>query len=376
MAAQRAFGANQHSSPSAINSPNFGVAFAASASGGSGSRTASIDDITVTVYYTKQFYILGATTPTAPTFYKSLGENSVNSSFTAVVTATSTATGNYAYVGTASSTVPVEVIDVATTTPTVVSGFSVPSGDAGANVLFYKDGYLYLGTPKSAAGPEFKVIDVHNPLSLPASALGSYEVNAGVTSIYVKNGYAYLGTDDNTRELLVLDVNDLAHPALRGIYDAPGAINSGYGKSLYTVGDTLYFGRTWILNTSPEFAVLNTASATPALLGSFDTGPNSGSPFGVYGVIVGNGTVSGTPSWLALTLTGSQSNGGKFQVLNVNNPASVSSIASLTLPNSGSGIALDCEWNAATAKDYVYAASVPPSGSFANKGAISIITTP
>lgn len=352
-------------SPAAINNANFGVAIAALANSGTNSRTASVNYVTVTVTYTKQLYILNASTPGNPTFAKSLGQNAIPTGLNAIAVATSTASGDYAYAATNSTVAHLEVIDVGATPAKVLSAYQIPSAAVTANTVFYKDGYAYVGLQNNPGGPEFIVVDVHNPSSIPATPLGTYEVGAGVNNIYVKNGYAYLATDSSTKELVVLNVNDLAHPALRGSYDAPGASGSGQGRSLYTVGDTLYLGRYSSLTAgAPEFAVLDTTSANPALLGSRDTG---GTTAGIYGLIAGNGR--------AFLLSGNATTGGgQLLILDASNPSAITQTATVALPSSGAPVALDCEWNSADGKTYLYAASVPVSGGSANKGAITVIS--
>jgi hypothetical protein len=284
-----------------------------------------------------------------------------------VAVATSTITGSYAFVAMNSTATQVEAIDLTPAVPKVVSTYTIPSASAVANTIFYKDGYIYVGLANNSGGAEFYVIDVHNPLLLPAP-LGSFEVGAGINAIYVKNGYAYLATDSSTRELIVLNIQDLAHPALYGVYDTPGASGSGQGKSLYTVGDTLYLGRYYSLTAStPELYVFDTTPATPSLRGSYDTGPSSGSPYGIYGIIA-NLTQ-------AFLLTSSSAAGGKFQVMNTSSPGAISAGTSVTLPNTGGGVALDCEWNPTDGKDYFYAASLPTSGTFSNRGSLTVITS-
>jgi hypothetical protein len=127
----------------------------------------------------------------------------------------------------------------------------------------------------------------------------------------------------------------------------------------------LYFGRYYSSN-APEFAVLDTTSANPTLLGTSDVG-TSGNTSGVYGLIAGAGK--------AFLLTGNTTSGiGKFLVMDATNPASISQTTSLSLPSGNAPVALDCEWNASDGKDYFYAASNPISGGNAGKGALSIIT--
>lgn len=349
--------------PQAINSNQFGVAVAAIGAAGTGSRTASIDSIRVTVTYTRQLSILSLNTPTNPTFTSALGSNMVSQGFTSVAIATSTTSGNYAFVTTASTTAQFQTIDIGVTPATVVSTYRIPNATGLVpNTLFYKDGYVYIGFPNNGGGDEFVVLDAHNPLTIPAP-LATFSINAGINAIYVKSGYAFIATDDPLREVVVLNLTNLTSPTLRGIYNAPPTGNSsfGLGRSVYTVGDTLYFGRYYI-NGESELAILDTTSAAPSLLGTRDIGTTFDAR-SVYATVVRSG--------FAFLFTGNATGAtSRLQIVNAQNPASLSSVASVDLISSGEPRGFDCESN------YVYAASVPVSGGNTNKGSISIITAP
>lgn len=347
-----------------INDSDFGVVLSAvgvPVTGGN-NRTAQVDHITVAVTYVPQFYTLSLATPTAPTRVGELktatGVTPISSGLNAITVATSTSYGDYAFAAANSSTRHLQVIDIAGTDPTLIASYEITAASGViANTIAYKDGYVYMGTENNTGGAEFFVIDVHNPAVIPAP-LSSYEVGSGINEIRIKDGYAYLATNDASRELVVLDLGDLAHPSLHGVYNAPGAA-PGQGKSLYTVGDTLYLGR-YYSSSGNELIILNAATANPTVLGGSDIG-TSGSTMGVYGALVRD--------TLAFLLTGNTTNNndGRIRIMNVTNPASPTNVASLSLPNSGAPSALDCE------ADTLYAASVPTSGGQTNKGSITII---
>ena len=345
-----------------IKNANFGVAISVKNSS-TQTRTANVDYISVTVTYIRQLYVLNTSTPTSPTLANTLGSNTTAAGFTSVAS-----DGTYVYAAVNSATTPLQVIDTSVSPAVVKTSYSLTGNTAVANTLFYKDGYIYLGLANNPGGPEFNIIDVHNPLSIPAP-VGTYELGAGIKSIFVRGNYAYLGTDDNTREVVILNLTDLLHPALGGTYNAPGTTGFGYGQRLYTVGDTLYAGRTYDgASTANEFLILdasNPLATLPAPLGSNNIGPNNSSPFSIYGLVVRD--------YLAFLLTSSQSNGGKLLAYNISDPTTVAAapaVFSITLPNAGAGVAMDCEGN------YLYAASVPTTGTFANEGSVSIITAP
>jgi type II secretory pathway pseudopilin PulG len=345
-----------------LNDTDFGVVLSAvgvPVTGGN-NRTAQVDAVTVTVTYIPQFYRLKANTPTNPTL---LGEirtatavAPVGAGYNALAVATSTSYGDYAFAATNSSAAQLQVIDLSQTNPKIIESYQVPgAGTAVGTAVFFKDGYLYLGL-EASAGAEFQVIDVHNPADLPAP-LGTYEIGSGINAIYVEDNRAYLATNDTSRELIILDISDLERPQLDEVYNASGA-SPGQGKSLYTIGDSLYLGR-YYSSTGHEFMALDVAG-TPTLTGSADVG-TSISTMGVYGTIVRD--------TLAFLLTGNSTtnSNGRVQIYRTD---TMTQSTSISLPNSGMPVALDCEGNT------LYAASVPSTGGNTNKGSISIITAP
>ena len=245
-----------------------------------------------------------------------------------------------------------QIISLSGGTASVAYTYQLPNvvgtpGQGDGNSLFYKDGYVYLGLTKTGSGPEFNIIDVHDP-SAPA-LIGSYAVGAGVNKILVRGNYAYLGTSDNSRELIVLDVSNPALPTVARTYDAAGAASFGYGNALYGVGDITYVGRTYVGNGSEFFIASTTAPAVSLpILGSVDIGPNSGAAWGVYGLVVRD-----TLAFVATALP--SSNQGKVQMYDISDPRNPTPYGTaVTL--SGPAAALDCEGN------YLYAATNNPRG--------------
>lgn len=272
--------------------------------------------------------------------------------------------GNYAYVangyganfGTCTqgnNCAQLQVIDISNpATPSLSFSFKVPgvkgtAGQAVGNTIFYKEGYVYLGLTKTSSGPEFDIIDVHNPLG--PFWVGGYQTAAGINAIYVRGKYAYLATP-NSQELTILDVSNPTNPTLAGGFDAPDAV--GNGKSLDQIGDKLYLGRT-VTSFNPELYILDdTVPATNPL-------PVLGSPQEISSSV--NGLL--VRDYLAFLVT----TNSQFQIWNVANPAGVTQWASpVSLPSSSTGRALDCEEN------YLFAGSVDPS---TNKGYLTVITS-
>lgn len=222
--------------------------------------------------------------------------------------------------------------------------------------LYYKDGYVFIGLTTAPGINELAVIDVHNKAA-PVWA-GGYSAGATVESILVKGSRAYLATDDNARELIILDARNRALLHELGVFNAPGSINNGYGRSLAVVGDRAYLGRTWVLNNNiPEYYVLDISHPMPTNIASRDIGTST-NPLGVYGVLA--------RSNLGFLLTKSNA-GGQVQILDVSKPsflASESLLSFVPLPTGYGGVSMDCERNT------LFVASTNALG----EGLISIIT--
>ncbi len=303
------------------------------------------------------FFIFNVSNPENPVFLGKIDNaDDVQSGLSAVAV-----DGKYAYVATAReiSADPafgqLQIIDISNPlSPTVVytlnlSGIVGTSGQGIGNSIFYKDGFVYLGLTKVGSGStdgEFNIIDVHNfPTNQPVLA-DSYTVDNAVNAIYVKGGYAYLATP-NSQELIVLDVsrpNDIStgSPIPWG-YDASGG---GNGKSLYLVGDSLYFGRT-VPSSGPEFYILNNSDPTNIVANNptpstIDIGDSVG------GLVVRAGLDSASPPILRnLVFLLTRTN---FQVWDITNLFAITQWSPTFLNLAGSGSAtfepvLDCEGN-------------------------------
>jgi hypothetical protein len=313
------------------------------------------------------FFVFDISDPASPALLGKMDNAPTTSAGFAKIAATKDSSGSYVYGAnsygpnfstckTGPNCAQLQVVNVADPAhPSIAANFELPTstapwvsgsgGQAAGNSIFYKNGYVYLGLTKTASGPEFDIIDVHDP-SHPAW-VGGYSVGNAVNAIFVNGQYAYLATA-NAEELLILDISDPAHPRLAGGFDAPDSVGSG--KSLYLVGNTLYLGRT-VTSSNPELDVLdNTSPAT--LLSALGTREISSS---VNGLFVRGG--------LAFLLTTSS----QFQVFDVSDPKNIRPYAS-SLPLSATGgssvPSLDCEGN------YFFATS-NDSG---NKGNLYAIT--
>jgi hypothetical protein len=193
------------------------------------------------------------------------------------------------------------------------------------NSIFYQNGYVFMGLSKTATGPEFNIIDVHDPNN--PHWIGGYQVGSSINQIYVRGSHAYLATDNKLRELIVLDINNLVNPTLVSTFDPTGTPGFEVGKSLYMRGNDLYFGMSSATG-SPELYLLNGAntSAFP-VISSRIIGSS------ILGMFVRNSILF----MLASTIQ-------QLQMFDVSNSAS-STPYTIPIRLPGAGSALDCEGN-------------------------------
>lgn len=326
------------------------------------------------------FFVFNTSNPANPQLLGKIDNNTsaATGGLNAVAVATST-TQSYAYVASGyapnfstctqgTNCAQLQIINISNPSNLSITNYKIPNvtGTTGVgNSIFYSNGYIYLGLASTGGnGPEFQVIDVHNPTS-PAQAgfwppTGS--MGAGINAIYVKDGYAYLAHPASAaynEQVTVLDISNPASPKrVAGFYY--NGSSGGNGKTLDLVGNNLYLGRT-ASNISgspdsiPEFYILDDTNPTalPAtFLGSL---PLTTTGDSINQVIVRD--------FLTFFVTNSQ-----LQIWRTDNPSNLTSYAApVTLPYSGSSYepSMDCEGN------YLYISSNNAS----NKGALSVITS-
>lgn len=257
-----------------------------------------------------------------------------------------------------------QIVDVTNpATPTVLTNYKIPpaqvagsAGSAAGNTVFYANGYLYLGLTKTTTGPEFDIIDVHDPLH--PQWVGGYSIGYSANAILTHGGVAYVthrttSSASIQEHVTVLDVSDPAHPTRVSGYHAPD--NDGAGNSLALLGDTLYLGRTDSeLTHNNEWYLLDATDPTHLSSNNLNTPQPPGVKF--------TSTVSGlvVRDFLAFLLTGTATKPGSLVEYTVTDPLAPSLYASLALPSASNGAALDCEGNAlivgsndATSKGYL-----------------------
>ncbi len=157
----------------------------------------------------REFYIYDAINPESmPSSYTGRTEIGVNA-------LTLSVSGNFAYIGTSSSSAELRAINITNkSNPTLVGSYNY-SGSALISDIFSSGTNIYVTTANSGSYPECFIIsaNISNPNSVSFSLSGSYDVGSAVNGIFadIANNQIFLATQDNKREFLELDISDIAH---------------------------------------------------------------------------------------------------------------------------------------------------------------------
>lgn len=156
---------------------------------------------------------------------------------------------HYAYLATDKNSTEVVILDVATSTPTLVGTIDT-SGPTDADSVFWSDDYLYVTTGSKLY--VYDVTDRANPI-----AKGNITLAGTGNKIYVVNHIAYVAIGSTTTQLQIVDATDPANlistPAMKiGVNDKPGkdVFVNPEGTRTYLV--------TSISSSNSEFFIINT----------------------------------------------------------------------------------------------------------------------
>ncbi|MFZ3073963.1 MAG: hypothetical protein WA093_02425 [Minisyncoccales bacterium] len=344
-----------------------------------GVASSTISDIDA---YKGKLYVTvgGSATSTDPTFFifditdkndpKKISNSNIKNRFAAM-----TINGNYAFTANMTSVDQLKIINIANPDDLgSIAKLELKNKITGEDCkglgesIFYKNGYIYLGLSKDSNCPEFNIIDVSTPAN--PRLVSGFEIDTQINDIYAKGDYVFLahpanlasGVNSAREQVTILNISNPDNPQrVSGIYYNEGF--GGYGKSLRSIGDKIYFGRTTSHISNPPDAIgdffifdnQNPGTTTISILGlkAFSR--------------VGSANEVLVRDYLAFVLLGTASQGGDLRILNVADMANIIEEKIIDLPNGTTGSggkAMDCEGN------YLYVVSVDG----ADRSYLSIIT--
>lgn len=252
----------------------------------------------------------------------------------------------YAFIAMASSTEQLAVIDVTDiNNPELKAKRQLSAVTAGDSTawgwrIYYYDKKLYVTTQKTA-GPELHVFNVSDPTN-PAE-IGSMELNTTVNDFVVRDNLGYFAVDKVvSSQLLVYNISNLG--TVTEIVGARGSYSGNEaGRSLFLVGNKLYFGRDKT-SSGNEFYILDVTNPAVAVGGMPILGPSD--PNKEMDTNITDIRVVGKFAFLS---SYSNSSGG-FKVWDISNSVNINSI-NLSFNFGNKPVVIDYEG------DFVYAVS-------------------
>lgn len=179
----------------------------------------------------------------------------------------------YAYISTSNNTEEVTVIRLSDYKK--VASINTP-GSANGQGIFVIDTMLFVTTAKSGSA-EFYTYDITNPEQINQAPVNTVELNASGNALWVNGNYAYIATSDDSREFIVVRLND---GTIVNTFDLPGNADA---TSLFGDGSKIYISTNSNSNGA-EFYLLSLASPEGAIsqIGSTEIG-NDVSDFHIAG---------------------------------------------------------------------------------------------
>lgn len=107
-----------------------------------------------------------------------------------------------------------------------------------ANAVTAIEGRAFAGTGENASGVSFANVTIANSSPPAASVAGTFD-GYKTNGVFGESGYAYLATDNNFKEIVIIDLNQVVDGKYVevGYFNAPG---NGNGNSIWVSGNTGY----------------------------------------------------------------------------------------------------------------------------------------
>ena len=175
----------------------------------------------------------------------------------------------YAFVAYADKDAQLQVVDVSNVdNPVLVKSFKISGNRNKGRSLDLLGDTLYFGT-EGPDGNEFYVIDVSNPLN--PIVLDGVQIGNDVNDVMVGGGYAFLAADPQDREVSIVNVQDPDNIYVEAFVDLPAG-NDAEGVYYMPETNQLFVGRKMSSeDNSPEIIILDlTDPSDPEIVGSME----------------------------------------------------------------------------------------------------------
>jgi hypothetical protein len=215
-----------------------------------------------------------------------------------------------------------------------------------ANAITAIEGRIFTGTGENASGVSFADVslttNVDPPQVLNSKTSDGYKTNA----VFGEANFAYLATDNNSKEFVMIDLNQYSDPPTNLKYKEVGSINlsgNGNGNNIYVVNNKAY-----VTDSNKKFYIYNLSmdrtSATLQNAGGYTLSGN------------GKKVIVGASGQYAYVITDATTN--QFEIINISNAANPTRTSIKTLGTSQTGVDLAVTSSEST----VYAAISYSSG--------------
>ena len=266
-----------------------------------------------------EFFIVDAQNPAAPNL---VGSCDIGDTVNAIYVA-----GNYAYLATNSNSGELTIVNISNpTSPQVAARVDTPGSQNGLSV-FALGNYAYIGTEKNYSNSEFYIYDVTDPQH-PSGYVGKFELNANGRAIYVSGDFAYVGTNDDSREIIIINISSKTLPkAVQSPYNNPGSADV---NDLFVNNGTIYFVTDQNGSSNPNFVILyaNTTSYLGSVIYTL-TGQYHASD-SIRGLAP---DLANNQIFLATQITNKE-----FTIMNIANPAAPTEKTTIDLPDRAVGV--------------------------------------
>ncbi len=177
-----------------------------------------------------------------------------------------------------------------------------------ANAVTAIEGKAFAGTGENASGVSFadvSIADTNPPSATVVGTFDGYKTNG----VFGEDDYAYLATDNNFKEIVIIDLNQVVGGKYveSGYFDAPG---NGNGNSIWVFGNTGY------MTTGNKFYNFDLTSKSGSRLALDSSGVSlAGTGTNIY--VVGN--------YAYVSISGSSL---EMQIVDLSNPTNLAVVGS------------------------------------------------
>lgn len=196
----------------------------------------------------------------------------------------------------------------------VLASLDLPKSGV-ANAISAIEGQVFVGTGDNSSGVSFadvKVTTAYPPIPTLQKTFDGYKTNG----VFGEANYAYLAVDNNSKEVVIINLTQYSDPPTNTKYKEEGYFNApgnGSGNSVYVSGNYGYMtsgNKFYIFDLSTKTGSRPQVNPTAVTL----------SGTGVKTFVVGNYAYVATSSTI-----------NQLQIINVSNPASPSIAGSITV---------------------------------------------